>query len=105
MMRQYLRVLLGQRKQRVLGDALGLERQAVGAILNGDRKVMPEHLVRLGHAWDITVSRMFGDMAIIARNLEMGWPVEQGLGGQVVSAERARAERPELPPRDRSDPR
>lgn len=85
-LRQYIKLLLGQRKQQVLAGVLGLKRQAVGAIVNGERKVMPEHLVKIGKAWNIPPHRMFADIAIVAMNMAFGRPLAENLGGDVVSA-------------------
>ncbi len=82
--RAYLRILKGDRTQESFAKVLKVGRAAVGLILGGDRKVMPEHLERVARAYNLPPSRMLADMAKIALNLELGRPAEEGLGGRVI---------------------
>lgn len=93
-LRQYFRILVGQRKHEEIARILGKSRQAVEAIDNGQNKVMADHLVSFGREWSISPRRMFGDLAVVAMNLELGRNPAEGVGGEVVSAPLTKA-RPE----------
>jgi len=85
-LRQYFRILVGQRTHDEIARILGKSRQAVEMIYNGQRKVMADHLVSFGREWKIPTDVMFGDMAVVAVNMKLGRHPAQGVGGEVVSA-------------------
>lgn len=84
-LREYLRILLGGRTHAVLAKALGFKtKSGVSMLLSGERTVTVEHLQAIGTAWGIRASAIFGDLALISQNLELGRPANYMIGGTVT---------------------
>ncbi len=87
--REYLKILKGSRTQEVLAKAMGYKVNAVSQILSGERPGRMEHVQLIADSWGVKMSDMLGDLAIIAVNLELGRPANQGVGGPIAARDAA----------------